>query len=265
MSQPKETVKQTLIVAFLLCIVCSVIVAGAAVALKPAQQSNKNLDRQMNILSAAGLVSGPMSQADIEAEFARFDVRLVDLNTGEYTSGEEYGVTPESFEQKKAVRDPALSVNLADGEDIASIGRRENLSQVYVLEENGSIEKIVLPIRGYGLWSTLYGYMVLEGDGNTVAGLAYYDQKETPGLGGEVDNPKWKAMWPGKKVFDADGNVATGLKKGGVDPNSPDAKYMVDALSGATLTSNGVTNMLHFWLGDNGFGPYLAKVRGGQA
>jgi len=265
MSQPKETTQHTLIVAFVLCIVCSVIVAGAAVSLKPAQQSNKTLDRQMNILAAAGLTSGPMSKSEIEAEFARFDVKLVDLNSGEYTDGSDYGVAASSYEQIKAARDPQMSVNLDKETDIASIGRREHLSQVYILEENGTIERIVLPIRGYGLWSTLYGYLVLEGDGNTVAGLAYYDQKETPGLGGEVDNPKWKAMWPGKKVYDENGNVAAGLKKGGVEPNSPDAKYMVDALSGATLTSNGVTNMLHFWLGENGYGPYLSKIRGGQA
>ena len=111
----------------------------------------------------------------------------------------------------------------------------------------------------------LYGFLVLEGDASTVVGLSYYDQKETPGLGGEVDNPKWKALWPGKQVYDQDGKVSIDIVKGGVDPASPLARHQVDALSGATLTSNGVENMLHFWLGEHGFGPYLSKIRGGQS
>jgi len=265
MSQHKETTGHTLLVAFVLCIVCSVVVAGAAVALKPAQTSNKQLDRQKNILSAAGLLDGPMSKADIEAQFSRFEARLVDLDSGNYVSETDNGVQPEDFDQKKASKDPGQSIDLDGDTDIAGIGRRENLAQVYILKDGVNVSKIVLPIRGYGLWSTLWGYLVLEGDGNTVAGLAYYDQQETPGLGGEVDNPAWKAQWPGKRVFNDAGAVAIHLKKGGVDPASQDAQYQVDALSGATLTSKGVDYMLQFWLGENGFGPYLQKVRGGQA
>jgi len=260
----KETIQHTLLVAFVLCVVCSVIVAGAAVALKPVQSANKSLDRQKNILAAAGMTGdGSLDSAEIQQLFAKFDVRLVDLDTGEYAA-DEAGLDPEKYDQKKAAKDPELSEALPGEEDIANIKRRERFSQVYLLQHDGKLDRIVLPIRGYGLWSTLYGFLVLEGDANTVVGLAYYDQKETPGLGGEVDNPKWKAMWPGKKVFDEQGNVAIELAKGGVDPASPGAIHQVDALSGATLTSHGVENMLHFWLGENGFGPYLSKIRGGD-
>lgn len=260
----KETIQHTLLVAFVLCVVCSVIVAGAAVALKPVQSANKALDRQKNILSAAGMGGdGVLDSAEVQRLFSQFEVRLVDLETGEYAS-DDVGLDPERYDQKKAAKDPQLSRALPGEEDIANIKRRERFSQVYLLEEDGRLEKIVLPIRGYGLWSTLYGFLVLEGDARTVVGLAYYDQKETPGLGGEVDNPKWKAMWPGKEVFDDQGKVAIELAKGGVDPGSPKAIHQVDALSGATLTSVGVENMLHFWLGENGFGPYLSKIRGGH-
>ena len=229
----KETTGRTLLVALVLCIVCSVIVAGAAVSLKPVQTSNKQLDRKKNILS--------------EEQLARPEL------------------APERYDQIKAAKDSKLSEALPGDADIAGIKRREKVAQVYLLEGEGGLQKIVLPIRGYGLWSTLYGFLVLEGDASTVIGLAYYDQKETPGLGGEVDNPKWKALWPGKQVFDAEGAVSIDIVKGSVNRDSPAAVHQVDGLSGATLTSNGVEHMLHFWLGERGFGPYLSRIRGGQA
>jgi Na+-transporting NADH:ubiquinone oxidoreductase subunit C len=270
MSTPKkETTGRTLLVALVLCIVCSVIVAGAAVSLKPIQTSNKVLDRKTNILSAAGMLSsGEHSRAEIEELFGHFEVRMVNLDSGSYASEQDLArpeLDPARYDQIKAAKDATLSVALGDEEDIAGIGRRERYAQVYLIEKNERLEKIVLPIRGYGLWSTLYGFLVLEGDASTVVGLSYYDQKETPGLGGEVDNPKWKALWPGKQVYDHDGEVSIEIVKGGVDAGSPRAPHQVDAISGATLTSNGVQNMLHFWLGEHGFGPYLSKIRGGQS
>ncbi|MOA31350.1 Na(+)-translocating NADH-quinone reductase subunit C [compost metagenome] len=120
-------------------------------------------------------------------------------------------------------------------------------------------------MRGYGLWSTLYGFLALKGDLNTVVGLGFYQHGETPGLGGEVDNPKWKALWNGKSLFDEQGQLAIQIIKGSVDAQSPNASHQVDGLAGATLTSKGVHNLLHFWLGENGFGPFLAKLNNGEA
>ena len=118
---------------------------------------------------------------------------------------------------------------------------------------------MVLPIRGYGLWSTLWGFVAIDaqslkkGPGYvTITGLKYYEQKETPGLGGEVDNPNWRAKWPGKHVYDSNWNVQIEVTKGGSH-----GEYEVDALSGATITSNGVTNMMQFWFGEDGFRPFL--------
>ena len=135
----------------------------------------------------------------------------------------------------------------------------------YIVETDGELDTLVLPVRGYGLWSTLYGFLALQEDLNTVAGLGFYQHGETPGLGGEVDNPKWRSLWEGKKLYNEDGELAIQIVKGGVDPQSPNAKYRVDALAGATLTSNGVNNLLHFWLGENGFGPFIANLRAGEA
>lgn len=251
-----DTVKKTITVAFLLCLVCSVVVSGAAVILKPVQLANKALDRKTNILAAAGIET---KGQDIDALFQQFTPKVVDLDAGVYTTA----VDVETYDQRKAAKDPKLSDALSDDVDTASINRRERYATVYLLEKEGKLERIIIPVHGYGLWSTLYGFLALEGDGNTVAGLGFYSHAETPGLGGEVDNPRWKSQWVGKRVFDEQGQPQIELVKS-VDPKDPRAIYKVDGLSGATLTSNGVENLIRFWLGEKGFGSYLANLRAGE-
>ena len=253
-----DSMKKTLLVAFSLCIVCSVIVSTAAVLLKPAQEVNKALDRKRNILAAAGMLEEGKS---VDEQFSAISTRVVDLRSGKFTDE----VDPAEYDQLAAASTPSTSTDLSREEDIAGLGRRENFSQVYLVEDpQGDISKIILPVRGPGLWSTLYGFIALEADANTVAGLGFYEHGETPGLGGEVDNPRWKAHWPGKKVY-RDGDVAIGLIKGSVDPSSPKAEWQIDGLAGATLTARGVTNLVQFWLGENGFQPFLNNLKSGEA
>ena len=253
---------KTLMVALALCIVCSVIVSGAAVILKPIQEINKTLDRKRNILAAAGMLEKNATTEDINKQFSDINTRVVDLNTGKFADD---AVDLARYDPLKAAKDPDLSEALTTKQDLAKISRREHYAIVYLVENpQGDIEKVILPIRGYGLWSTLYGFIALESDGNTIAGLGFYEHGETPGLGGEVDNPRWKAFWPGKQVY-RDGEVEIGLVKGSVDPADVDASWEVDGLAGATLTSKGVTNLVHFWLGKNGFEPFLNNLRAGEA
>lgn len=252
-----DSVQKTVMVALALCVVCSLVVATAAVSLKPAQEANKSLDRKRNILAAAGLLKEGES---VEKQFAQVTTKVVDLRTGKFTDE----VEPARYDQKKAAKDPAMSTSLSDAEDVAKIGSREYYSLVYLVEKNGHLDKVILPIRGYGLWSTLYGFLALESDADTVAGLGFYEHGETPGLGGEVDNPRWKALWPGKQVYQ-DGEEAIHLIKGTVNPDSANAKYQVDGLAGASLTSKGVTNLLKFWLGEMGFQPFLSNLKHGEA
>jgi Na+-transporting NADH:ubiquinone oxidoreductase subunit C len=253
-----DSIKKTLLVAFLLCIVCSVIVSTAAVMLKPAQEVNQTLDRKRNILQAAGMYDPALG---IDEQFAQIITRVVDLRTGRFSED----VDPESFDPRKAAKDPAASRAVPASEDVAKIFRQENYTLVYLAQdEQGDIDKIILPIRGYGLWSTLYGFIALERDGNTVAGLGFYEHGETPGLGGEVDNPRWKSVWPGKQVY-RDGEAAIGLIKGAVDPGNSNAPWQVDGLAGATLTARGVTNLVQFWLGESGFAPFLENMKTGEA
>jgi len=252
-----DSVGRIIGVAFALCIVCSIVVSTAAVVLKPMQQANQELDRKRNILAAAGMLEEGKS---VEELFANIDERYVDLRTGEFAEA-----VPPGYQQRAASKDPALSVALEDDTDIAKINRRAHYAAVYLVESgDGTVDKIILPVHGYGLWSTLYGFIALEGDANTVAGLGFYEHGETPGLGGEVDNPRWKSLWPGKKVY-RDGEVELALAKGSVDRDDPNAPWRVDGLSGATLTARGVTNLVQFWLGENGFGPFLDNMKTGEA
>ncbi len=262
MSSQKESTARTLVVALLVCLVCSVFVAGAAVALRPTQLENRQLDKQRSILAIAGLGEAGMSGDQVKTLYAeRIVARLVDLETGEFS--DEFDAN--TFDPLVAAKDPALSEALPSREDIASIKRLERYSTVYIVEEGGQMDTLILPVRGYGLWSTLYGFVAVKGDLNTVAGFGFYQHGETPGLGGEVDNPKWRNQWPGKELFNENGELAVQIVKGSVDPQSPRADHQVDGLAGATLTSNGVNNLLHFWLGENGFGPFIANLRAGEA
>jgi Na+-transporting NADH:ubiquinone oxidoreductase subunit C len=252
-SSNNESVQKTITVALVLCLVCAVVVSSAAVILRPAQAVNEKANMQMNILQAAGLYD---PQQSIQDQFQIVTTRLVNIETGEFVEG----IDAERYNQRKASKDPSMNRVLSGEEDIASIKRQAKIAKIYLIENGDQIEKIILPIHGYGLWSTLYGFMALEGDGNTVAGLGFYEHAETPGLGGEVDNPNWKAQWTGKQVYNGDA-VALRLVKGGADRSD---SYGVDALSGATLTSRGVDNLLKFWMSDAGFKPFLDNLKQGR-
>ncbi len=251
---PNDSTKKMLFVAVVMCLVCSVIVAGAAVLLRPKQIENAALDRKRNIVEVAGLL-GP--DGDVQAAFERVEARVIDLETGELAEG----VDAARYDQRKAAKDPERSKALARGEDIAGIGRRARYATVYLVRDGDAIRQVILPVHGYGLWSTLYGFLALQGDFRTVAGLKFYDHAETPGLGGEVDNPNWRAKWDGKVAFDESGKAVIEVVKGAVEATRPGAEHRIDGLAGATLTTRGVDNLLKFWLGENGFGPFLARMR----
>ncbi|MGK0440805.1 MAG: Na+-transporting NADH:ubiquinone oxidoreductase subunit C [Pseudohongiellaceae bacterium] len=253
----KETTQKTITVALVLCLVCSLVVAGAAVLLKDKQQANKLVDKQSNILAAAGLLDPSQNIAE---QFAQIKSRVVDLDKGVFADD----IDAATFNQRAAAKDPSRSINLTGDQDQAKISRRENYALVYLVEKDGQLDKVILPIRGYGLWSTLHGFLALENDVNTVVGLGFSEHGETPGLGGEVDNPKWKAIWPGKKVYAGD-DVKIALIKGTVNPSSSNAAYEIDGLAGATLTSRGITNLVQFWLGDLGFQKFLTNLHAGEA
>ncbi|SHH36845.1 Na+-transporting NADH:ubiquinone oxidoreductase subunit C [Cognatiyoonia sediminum] len=253
LAQPADSISKTIFVAVAVCLVASMVVSAAAVALRPLQEVNALKDKQINILQVAGVYD---PEEDVVEAFAAFEPHVLELATGEFTDA--FDAT--TFDDRAAADDPELSVELED--DPAGIGRQSKFVTVYLLrDEAGSIDKVVLPIYGYGLWSTLYGYIALENNGNDIYGLQFYEHGETPGLGAEVDNPLWKAQWNGKKLEDEDEILQINVSKA-VTPAGPD--YHVDALAGATLTSDGVHNLVNFWMGEAGFSLFLDNLKAGN-
>lgn len=249
----RESVSKTYVVAIVLAAVCSLLVSGAAIGLRPRQEANKVRDRKKNILIVAGLYD---AKASVEESFQQVEQRIVDLATGEYVPKDQ--LDPETFDQRAAAKDPELSVKIPPEKDQAGIGRREKYSLVYLVKKDGKLDQVILPIDGKGLWGSLYGFLALSDDLNSVRGITFYEHAETPGLGGEIENPTWQAKWGGKKVYDKEGSVQLYLAKGVADQNNP---YQVDGLSGATLTANGVTDLVQYWLGDDGFKKLLERLQ----
>ena len=252
-----DSISKTFGVALALCVVCAVVVSSAAVILRPTQEINKLLDLKTNILASAGLLQEGIS---IETQFEQISTRVVDLDTGRFTDA----VDAASYDQRKASKDPAMSVALDPKQDPAKIKRRANYATVYLVEGEQGIEKIILPVKGYGLWSTLYGFLALEADLQTVAGIGFYEHTETPGLGGEVDNPKWKAGWIGKQAYNQ-GELVINVLKGKADMSRAGSESQIDGLAGATLTTRGVDNLVRYWLGDEGFRPLINYLKAGEA
>lgn len=256
----KDSVSGTIKVALMLCVVCSIFISSAAVLLKPIQVTNRALDKNTNILIAAGMYD-PTSNAsaDVPELFSQFKQRIVDLDAGTFLSDQELadlGIDIETYDQRAAINSTSLSDAIDGSDDIASLKRRVRYATVYLVEDNnGVLETMVLPVSGYGLWGTMYGYLALEGDGNTVKGIGFYEHKETPGLGGEITNPRWTSLWPGKEVYDADGDVSLSVVKGGGQ-----GAHQIDGLSGASLTSRGVDQLIEFWMGPMGFGPLIDNL-----
>ncbi len=252
-----DSTARTFTVALVLCLVCSVVVSTAAVKLRPQQQANKANDKRRNILEVAGLFQ---EGADVDELFRQIDTRVVELASGNYTDS----INADSYEQRDAARDPQRSHAIAAADDIARIGRRADFASVYLVKDHrGNTNRVILPVHGYGLWSTLYGFLALDADGSTIYGLKFYDHAETPGLGGEVDNPRWRSQWRGKLALDDSGVPRIEVVRGRVNESKADSTYQVDGLAGATLTGTGVTNLLRYWLGTQGFGPYLQKLKQG--
>ncbi len=270
-----NTVSGTLIVATTLCLVCSLLVSGGAVLLRPRIEVNKLLKKQRNVLIAAGLFdTATNTDADIPGLFENVETVLVnlpgrtdagELDAGDGGAGQLNGdMDVDTYDPRKAAKDPKQSVTIPGDLDQAGIKRRERVAAAYVVKsEDGKVSQIVLPVYGKGLWSTLYGFLALKSDDVTdmpVTGITFYEHAETPGLGGEVDNPKWKAQWSGKELLSDKGLPILDVTK----PGQANAENEVDGMSGATITSNGVEGLVNYWLGPDGFGPFLDRYREGK-
>jgi Na+-transporting NADH:ubiquinone oxidoreductase subunit C len=245
---PNDNPAKTVVITLAVALAGSVLVAGSAVLLRPLQLANKEAERPAHIAEIVQMLPDP---GDIQVE-----ARVVDLATGDYVSS----IDPVLYDQRQAAKDPDRSVEIPGEDDIAGLGRRARFAAVYLVRQAGEMRLVVLPVRGRGYGSMLYGYLGLFDDMNTVAGLTFYEHAETPGLGALIDDPEWKNQWHGKVIWDGP-VLMLGVGTGRIEPGSPEAKYQVDGLTGATWTAQGVTNLLHYWLGEHGYGPYLEKLK----
>ena len=254
--------KKTLLVAFSICFIASILVSTAAVGLKPIQDNNKKIDLLKNILIVGDIYEDGIDINKVYEE--KITPEIIELKTGNVIPKEQYDklVNTEDFDILKVANSEKWGTKIPEDKDIAKIKRKPKVMIIYKVMNNDEVEKYILPIYGKGLWSTMFAFISLNKDLHTIEGISFYEHGETPGLGGEVDNPKWKKLWVGKQAYDVNGNLKIRVIKRKVDPDSPEAKYEVDGLSGATLTTNGVNNLVRFWLGDEGYGPFIKKLRG---
>lgn len=238
-----------------LAFACSALVAGAAVGLRPKQEANRALDRQKNILIAAGIYT---ADEPVEKLFENIEPRVVDLATGEFVP--EADIDPATYNQQRAPLSDEFGRKLPKESDIARLGRQEKFSVVYLVNEDDRLSQVVLPVRGKGLWSTMYAYVAVAADLSTIRGISFYQHGETPGLGGEIENPAWQAGWQGKQLYSDDGNFVLEVVKGKAAADGPGGAYQIDGISGATLTTVGVDSLVDFWFGEYGYRPFFDRL-----
>ena len=254
-----DSPRYTIAFAAAVCVVCALMVSVAAVSLQPRQKANARLYMEKNVLVAAGLAKPgqDVSAADVERHFRTdVDARLVDFATGELVPAGK--MDARAYDQRAARADPAASRPAPP--NTAGIGRLPKYGVAYFVMKDGKAEQVVIAVEGLGMWGTIYGFVSLDRDGNTVRGLTYYDQKETPGLGGEIANPAWQSLWRGRHGYDDQWNARITVIKGVAGPPDKDP-LRVDGLSGATVTSNAVSRLMRFWLSDDGYGKFLRRFR----
>ena len=253
LAQPKDSPLKTLLVALCVSLVCSIMVTFTAITLRssnvvPASEHA----RQLKILRQSGLVE---EGQDSETADVRLETRVVHLASGQYVKD----LPAELADPLTASHDNTLFELIPAELDQAKLGQRLQHSLVHLVWRDNRLSNIVLPVYGAGMWSTLYGYLSLETDGNTVVDLRFYVNQETPGIGDRIDNRQWRLSWRGKQIYDQSGSVRIKIPRQVLPASNPAARFQIDGLSGATRTTEGVINLVHYWLGEHGFKPYLQR------
>lgn len=251
---PNDSRAKTLGMAFLVALMSASAVSVTSVALKPLQQAHIETAREAKLVAMIETLPG-LAHILRETEAETLDTVIVDLPSGSIAGD----TNPDSYDFLAAQSDPARTIALTPEQDIAGIGRRPNLAPVFLLRGNDGLALVVLPVYGTGYQSTIRAYLALFADLNTIAGLSIYEQSETPGIGSRITDPAWQALWADRQAVAASGEIVITLVRSGATGLSE-----VDAISGATRSSMGVAHLIQFWLGPDGFGPFLANLRSGD-
>lgn len=255
----RESPRNAVLVVTLTALICSGLVSAAVVMLRPMQLNHQMLERSRNIMQLTGLLPADrrLEDGELLELYKTIDHRIVDIDAAAFNGA----IDPAAFSMSRADNDPELSVGISSGDDLANLGRRSRYAPVHIVWKGDQFDRIILPVRGSGMWSTLRGYIALESDLNTIAGMTFYEQNETPGLGDQITHEHWLAQWQGRRVYDDQGNPRFRVAEGAVEPGSATADYEIDGLTGATVTGNAVNGMVHYWFGPHGYRNFLLALR----
>lgn len=248
---PIDSRPKTLLVAFLVSAICALLVTGATVYLRPIQAANRAAEQQMRLEALISAIPG-MSEVLAAAEGGALSTVVVDL---EKAAASE--IAPEGL--PTALEDLGNWSALTTEQDLASIGTRPDLAQVFFLRSGDEISLVVLPVYGVGHGGVIEAMLALHGDMNTVAGLTVTNQVETPGLGARIEEPSWQASFAGKSLRDDSGTMRFAVARGHAT-----SEYEVDGITGATRTSNAIQRIVRFWMGPDGYGKLLDAIARGE-
>jgi len=250
---------KAIVVVTLTALLCSILVTTSVIQLQPIQHAYKDLERNRFLVEVSGLTNNAaaLSDRDVIGLFQKLDARIINLDTGAF----DFVHNPDTFDSSEAAADLALSVAIPANLDIAKLNRRSRFITIFLVKDDSELKRMVLPIYGQGMWSKLYGFIALESDLNTIADVTFYEQAETAGIGDQILNPDWHALWRGRRLYDDAGTVRFDISHVRVNPSSPNDRFHVDAISGATVTTDAVSNMVNYWFGPHGYGPFFESYR----
>jgi Na+-transporting NADH:ubiquinone oxidoreductase subunit C len=248
---PNTSRTKTIVVAFLVSAICAVLVSGATVLLRPIQTANRAAEEQAQI---ADLVQGiPGMSALLEQAGGTLSTVVIDLESGRAATD----ISTETLET--ALADQANWTALEAGSDLAGLGYRPNYAQIFLLRDGDTVLSALLPVAGQGYGGRIDAIVAVHGDMNTIAGIAITQHSETPGLGARIKDRSWQDSFPGTLIRDASGQVRFNVARA-----TSSTDYEVDGITGATRTGNGITNMMRFWLGPDGYGPLIDAIQRGE-
>ena len=218
--------KKTILFVLIITFISSLSLSFLKIQLKDKQKFNENLDMKKNILKVVGIEIEELSSDSISSIYNKdFASYSIDMSKNQIS--------------RLRISDLEESIDNSTG-TLTYFNNNIQYLPIYIYKPSSLY---IIPISGKGLWSTLFGYFALESDMNTVKGITFYKHKETPGLGGEVDKDWFQDNFVGKKIFDNQGNlVSIKVKKGIIASND---YHSVDAISGATITGDGLTKFLN--------------------
>ena len=241
LAAPNDSRGKVLTMAFLVSFGAALAVSGTAVFLAPRLEANRAAEAQARLQA---LIEETPALQEVLPESGVDSLQPMTVDLRDATLADP---------------DPSQETELTPDQDLAGIGTRPDIQQIFVARDGGALALVILPVFGQGYQSTIRGYLALGPDLNTVVGLTITEQGETPGLGANVQSPTWLAQWPGTELADENGEIRLAVVRTGAS-----TEYEIDAITGATRTSNGVQGMIRFWVGPDGFGPVLAALAAGD-